>query len=320
MSKTMKNIPNALDEHQLAAWLLEGDVSVQYQVHRDLLAAEKPHLQDRIASEGWGAQFLSFRKKEGHWGQRFYQPKWISTHYTVLDLKNLAISPNNEDIRQSISQVIQNLTGPDGGIFPIGTEKKSDVCVNGMFLNYAAYFRINEEDIKSIVDFLLSEHMQDGGFNCNSNTIGAVHSSMHSTISVIEGIYEYAKVGYRYRLEELQAAEDRSRTFLLQHRLFRSDRTGNIIDKKMTMLSYPSRWRYDILRALDYYQFAGIDYDPRMRDALDILMKKRRKDNKWPVQAKHPGQTHFDMEETGGPSRWNTLRALRILKHFGETE
>jgi len=315
----MKKSPNASDERQLIDWLLEGDVSIQYQVHRDLLATEKPHLRDRIATEGWGAQFLSFRKKEGHWGQRFYQPKWISTHYTVLDLKNLAISPNNKEIRQSISQVIQNLQSPDGGIFPIGAERKSDVCVNGMFLNYAAYFKTKEDDLKSIVDFLLSEHMKDGGFNCDSNGKGAIHSSVHSTISVLEGILEYAKNGYRYRLQELQQAADKSRTFLLQHRLFRSDRTGNIIDKKMLMLSFPSRWKYDILRALDYFQFAGITYDPRMQDALDILMKKRRKDNKWPVQAKHPGQTHFDMEKTGGPSRWNTLRAMRVLKHFGET-
>jgi hypothetical protein len=162
--------------------------------------------------------------------------------------------------------------------------------------------------------------MKDGGFNCNSNRKGAIHSSLHSTISVLEGILEYAKNGYGYRLEELQEAEDKSRTFILQHRLFRSDRTGNIIDKKMLMLSYPSRWKYDILRALDYFQFAGINYDPQMQDALDILTKKRRKDNKWPVQAKHPGQTHFEMEKTGGPSRWNTLRAMRVLKHFGETK
>jgi hypothetical protein len=314
----MKEFPTALDEHQLIAWLLEGDVSIQYQVHRDLLGTEKPHLQDRIATEGWGAQFLSFRKKEGHWGQRFYQPKWISTHYTILDLKNLAISPSNSEIRQSISQVIQTLKGPDGGILPIGQEKKCDVCVNGMFLNYAAYFGAKEGDLRSIVDFLLTEHMKDGGFNCNSNTIGAVHSSMHSTISVIEGILEYAKNGYRYRLEELQEAEDKSRAFLLQHSLFRSDRTGEIIDKKMIMLSYPSRWRYDILRGLDYFQFAGVNYDPRMQDALDILMKKRRKDNRWPVQAKHSGQTHFDMEKTGGPSRWNTLRVLRVLLNFAQ--
>lgn len=302
--------------NDIIKWLLEGDVSIQYQVYRDLLSIDRDELKNRISTEGWGAQFLSFRKKEGHWGQRFYQPKWISTHYTILDLKNLSISPKNEEIKQSILQVNQKLKGPDGGIFPIGTDKKCDVCVNGMFLNYASYFRIKENNLNSIVDFLLYEHMKDGGFNCHSNTNGAVHSSLHTTISVLEGILEYTKNGYRYRLKELQEAEDKSIEFLLQHRLFQSHRTGNIIDKKMLMLSYPSRWKYDILRALDYFQFAGINYDPRMQDAIDILMKKRRKDNKWPVQAKHPGQTHFEMEHAGGPSRWNTLRALRVLKHF----
>jgi hypothetical protein len=310
---------NAFIEPQLIDWLLEGDVSIQYQVHRDLLDSERPRLQERIATEGWGARFLSQRKPEGHWGQRFYQPKWISTHYTLLDFKNLYISPDNEEIRRSISQVIQTLKGPDGGILPIGAEKKSDMCVNGMFLNYAAYFGMEENDLCSIVDLILSEHMEDGGFNCESNRREVTHSSMHTTISVLEGIHEYAGDGYTYRLGELQEAEEEARAFLLQHRLYRSDRTGQIIDKKWLMLSYPSRWKYDILRALDYFQSAGVDYDPRMQDALDVLKKKRRADGKWPVQAKHPGQTHFDMEETGGPSRWNTLRALRVLKHFDET-
>jgi len=297
-------------------WLLSGDVSIQYQVCRDLLDSDKKQLRDRISTEGWGARFLQKRNKEGHWGRGFYQPKWTSTHYTILDLKNLAISQNNIEIRQSLLQIIQNYKGPDGGIYPIGTARKSDVCLNGMFLNYASYFGAKEDNLGSIVDFLLSEHMKDGGFNCDSNRKGTVHSSMHSTISVLEGILEYEKNGYKYRLEELQKAVDKSRTFLLQHKLFRSDRTGNIIDKKMLMLSYPSRWRYDILRALDYFRLAEVEYDSRMDDAIDVLLKKRRPDNKWPVQARHPGQTHFDMEKTGKPSHWNTLRALRVLKYF----
>ena len=306
---------NSHDE-QLIAWLLAGDVSIQYQVYRDLLATEKPDLQARIATEGWGATFLSFRHKEGHWGQRFYQPKWISTHYTLLDLKHLAISPDIKEIKESINQVLQTLKGPDGGIMPIGKEQKCDVCVNGMFLNYAAYFKAQEDDLKSLIDFLLTEHMKDGGFNCFSNTRGAVHSSLHTTISVLEGILEYEKNGYQYRLDELKTAREPAHAFLLQHRLFRSDHTGEVIDKKMLMLSYPSRWRYDILRALDYLQFADVPYDSRMQDALEIVLKKRRKGGKWPVQAKHAGQTHFDMEKTGGASRWNTLRALRVLTHF----
>jgi hypothetical protein len=112
---------------------------------------------------------------------------------------------------------------------------------------------------------------------------------MHSTLSVIEGILEYSKNGYNYRLEELQKAEVEAREFLLRHKLFRSDRTGEIIDKKMLMLSYPSRWRYDILRALDYFRFAGVEFDVRMEEAVHLLLEKSRADGRWPLQAKHPG-------------------------------
>ena len=160
----------------------------------------------------------------------------------------------------------------------------------------------------------------DGGFNCRVNRQGAVQSSLHSTISVLEGLQEYGANNYAYRMAEFEQIAVEAREFILQHHLFRSDRTGEIIDKRMLMLSYPSRWRYDILRALDYFQCTGVDYDPRMQPALDVLWKKRRKDNRWPVQARHPGQSHFEMEKTGGPSRLNTLRSLRVLKHFGLSE
>jgi hypothetical protein len=186
-----------------------------------------------------------------------------------------------------------------------------------MFLHYACYFKVPEKPLYSIVDFVIAQHMADGGFNCRSNRQGAVHSSLHTTISVLEGIWEYGRQGYKYRLTELEAMAGAAREFVLQHQLFLSDHTGEIIDNKYLMLSYPSRWRYDILRALDYFQAAGIAYDDRMQPALDVLSKKRRNDRTWPVQARHAGQTHFDMEQTGGPSRWNTLRALRVLKHFG---
>ncbi len=306
-----------MKKNDVIKWLLSGDVSIQYQVYRDLLDSDKEQLRRRISTEGWGKRFLQKRNTDGHWGRGFYQPKWISTHYTILDLKNLGVSPHTKEIRQSLSQIIENHKGPDGGIYPIGIVKKCDVCINGMFLNYASYFQIQEDKLKSIIDFLCEEHMKDGGFNCCSNSRGgAVHSSMHSTISVLEGIFEYAQNGYKYRLAELQEAENKSREFLLQHRLFRSDQTGKIIDKKMLMLSYPSRWRYDILRTLDYFHFSGFEYNSRMDDAIEVLLKKMRADNTWPLQAPHPGQTHFDMEKTGQPSRWNTLRALRVLKYF----
>lgn len=299
-------------------WLLEGDVSIQYQVHRDLLGKRLPTLQKRIEKEGWGAKFLSFQNSEGHWGQRFYQPKWISTNYTILDLKNLQISQDLKTIQAEIARVNIKHKGPDGGILPIGSIQVSDGCINGMFLNYASYFHMREDDLKSVVDCILKEHMADGGYNCQSNRGGAVHSSLHTTITILEGILEYSKNGYDYRIHDLLDTSEQSVEFILQHRLFKSDRTGEVIDKKMTMLSFPSRWKYDILRALDYFQSAGLKYDPRMKDAIDILLKKRLKNGRWKVQSKHPGKTHFEMEKTGGESRWNTLRALRVLKHFNQ--
>jgi hypothetical protein len=185
-----------------------------------------------------------------------------------------------------------------------------------MFLNYAAYFGIPEEDLVSIVDQLHREHLPDGGFNCRSDREQVKHSSMHTTISVLEGIQEYHAQGYTYRLKSLLDIAEKARQFLLMHHLFQSDRTGEVIDKKWLMLSYPSRWKFDILRALSHFQAASAPYDPRMADALEVLWKKRRQDGTWPVQAKHPGQTHFDMEKTGGPSRWNTLRTLRVLNAY----
>ncbi|MEE9464714.1 MAG: hypothetical protein V3W14_03950 [Candidatus Neomarinimicrobiota bacterium] len=302
---------------EIIRWLLEGDVAIQNQVHNDLLGHEQGRLRQRIETEGWGAQFLALRRDDGHWGQRYYFPKWTSTHYTLLDLKNLGIAPDQPQIRASVAMVVRDEIGQDGGINPHVTLPESDVCLTGMVLNYAAYFGIAEDNLKLLVDFLLTEWMPDGGFNCDSTyRPGVVHSSLHTTLSVAEGIREYVRKGNTYRSGELLEAEAACREFMLQHRLFKSDRTGEIIDREFIMLSYPSRWRYDILRALDYFQSAAVDYDPRMEDALEVIFKKRRQDGTWPLQARHPGQTHFEMEKSGQPSRWNTLRVLRVWKHF----
>ena len=305
-----------MTDKEIINWLLEGDVSTQYQVHRDLIDTEKHNLKRQIEKIGWGEKFLSKRKPNSHWGQKFYQPKWISTHYTILDLKNLGVSKDCIPIKQTLDMVIEEEKANDGGILGIGPENLSDVCVNGMALNYFCYFETDEKKLKPIVDFILSQNMSDGGFNCRSNRSGAKHSSLHTTLSILEGILEYKNNNYTYRIKELLNAEKQSREFILEHRLFKSDKTGEIIDKKMLNLSYPSRWRYDILRALDYFQFAKVDYDERMKDATEILLKKRTKENVWKLQANHPGQFHFHMEEVGKPSRWNTLRALRVLKYI----
>ena len=298
-------------------WLLEGDVSVQYQLNRDLLSIDRPDLRERIGTEGFGAKFLSCRRSNGHWGNKFYHPKWTSTHYTLLDLRNLCLDPTLPSVRESIQIIVDNEKAVDGGILSIGPNRLSDLCINGMFLNYASYFQTNEKDLKSVVDCILNEAMPDGGFNCRSNRMPTFHSSMHTTISVLEGVTEYQKNGYIYKSAELEKVKLSSIEFLLMHQLFLSDRTGEIIDPNFLKLVYPCRWKYDILRALDYFQYEGIPWEDRLQPAIEVIIDKRKKSGVWNNYSKHPGQVHFEMEKAGQPGRWNTLRALRVFKYFG---
>ena len=188
-----------MTKQEIISWLLKGDVSIQHQVWRDLLNEEKPLLRKKIAKGEWASRLLGFRKPGGYWGKSFYQPKWTSTHYTLLDLRNLNLSADNKAVKQTLIKILNSEKDKDGGIYPIGINRRCDVCVNGMFLNYACYFGAKENDLKSIVDFLLEEKMKDGGFNCDSNGKGAVHSSLHTTLSMLEGILEYECNGYTYR-------------------------------------------------------------------------------------------------------------------------
>jgi hypothetical protein len=300
----------------LENWLLNGDVSIRYQVYRDLFSEDRPNLQKRIPEEGWGKLYLSKRRSDGHWGKAFYQPKWTSTHYTLLDLRNLCMPKDHRLILESVNLVADKEKGKDGGINPSATIANSDVCINGMFLNYACWFRIDERKLYSVVDFILSQVMPDGGFNCHSNRSGARHSSLHTTLSVLEGIEEYKRNGYTYCIDDLEEAAKSSREFILIHRLYLSDRTGKIIRPEFLRLPYPTRWKYDILRAMDYFRYSNTAWDDRMRPAVEVLMKKRNKKGTWPLQAHYPGARHIEMEEVGMPSRWNTLRAKRVLKYY----
>lgn len=301
-------------------WLLEGDVSLQYLVSRDLL--ERPlkdlvELQQRIPLEGYGKALFDKQMDNGHWGLSFYQPKWISTHYTLLDLKNLG-TPKTEATTRIIRRITLEEKGDDGGINPSHGGLKSDVCINGMFLNYACWFGVGEKDIESIIDYVITQQMADGGFNCQKNRSGAVHSSLHSTISVLEGIDTYKVEGYTYRLEELMKIAKASEEFILTHHLYLSDKTGEIIHQNFTKFSYPCRWYYDVLRGLEYFADAKVAYDARMNEALELLRSKGQKNHRWKVQNRHQGQRYFDYEKTGSVSRVNTYRALKVLKAYGE--
>ena len=302
-------------EDRIISWLLDGDPSIQFQTYRDLLGQNKKQLQSKIDKEGWGAQLLSKQNKNGHWGKAFYQPKWTSTHYTLLDLRNLCISPTLKQIQTLIKSILKKEMNHEY-VRKYEMTVNKDICINGMVLNYASYFNSDVEDLKPLVNYLLANQMADGGFNCQSTRKGSVHSSLHTTLSVLEGIYEFRKNGYGYKEKELIGIEKQCIEFILQHRLYKSDKTGKIINPSFTRFPYPPRWKYDILRCLDFFQYANITYDERMSDALNLLISKRKSTGFWNLNAKYPGEVHFDMEKAGQPSRWNTLRALRVLKHF----
>lgn len=303
---------------ELTEWLLAGDPSIVYQTQRDLLGyavAKLRPVQRRIALEGWGKLFLDKQRSDGHWGRGPYQPKWICTHYTLMDLKNLGIDPENAQCRKATLQLLSIKNGKDGGINYARTVEYSDVCVNGMILNMAAYFAPEAGELAGVVDYILAHQFDDGGWNCEYY-LGATHSSVHSTIGILEGLSQYKSSGLKYRREEAGRSIGEGIEFLLRHRLFKSETTGAPIDPKMMKFSYPYRWKYDVLRALELLAAEGIGYDERMADGLELVLLKRRSDGKWSLQQKHPGQIHFEMEQVGKPSRWNTLRALKVLNHF----
>lgn len=306
---------NNTKQPSIIQWLLQGDPAIVYQTHRDLIGTEEAYLtqlRKNITEHGWGRRFLNARDDEtGLWGGGIYTPKWISTTYTLLDLKNLGIHPRTKEYIQSSEILIMRLWKKP--------EKKGerylDLCICGMLLNLCCYASIQSYKINEIIDYILEKYFHDGGWNCRWE-FDSHHSSLHTTMNILDGLHEYFIHDYSYRKEELMSQINDAHEFILMHKLFKSDKTDRIINKKMTMLSYPYRWRHDILRCMDYFTAVNQKYDERMDEALDIIMKKRMKNGYWPVQQKYPGKVHFDMENTGKESRWNTLRVLRILKKY----
>lgn len=300
----------------IVEWLLHGDISIKYQTYRDLLEQEKPHLKEMIAYKGYAKKLLELQKRNGHWSEGYYQYKWVCTHYTLLELRRLEIN-NYGSVDNIIYELLENYKTKDGGITANPhLWEFSDICLNGMLLFVFCYFKVEEQHLVSMMDRILLEQMSDGGFNCDYPRYNPTHSSLHSTISIIEGMNEYINNGYIYRIDEVKEARHKAFEFILMHRLYKSDKTGEIINSNFVKLSYPPRYKYDILRALEAFRVARYPYDERMEDAIQLILDKRRKDGTWPVQHKHPGRVHFDMEKIGGPSKWNTLRVLRVLKFY----
>jgi hypothetical protein len=293
----------------LLDWLLDSDPAIRWQVMRDLTAEPASRVageRARVAGEGWGARLLALQAADGNWGGGSYSPKWTSTTYTLLLLRHLGADPGDSRVRAAVDLV--------RGRVLLGSRKwpffdySSELCITGMTLALGSYF-LDDATSMPQPELLLREQKADGGWNCRA---GSDRSSFNTTISVLEGLLEHERaVGGD---PASARARERAHEYLLQRRLMYSLRSGELISRRWLLMSFPPRWFYDVLRGLDYLREAGTKPDPRALEAIELVEGKRRGDGSWPLQGRHPGTEHFAMEEgSGKPSRWNTLRALRVL-------
>lgn len=310
---------------EIIDWLLEGDPAIRWQVQRDLLD-EKPAVykatQGAVAEAGWGADYLALQEEDGKWGGGLYGPKWISTHYTLLALRRLGLPPDNPQAINAAELLLDNGFLPDHGICYVSNKHigeppehwrtHAETCISGMCLSMFAYFDVEDERVHHLAGHLLGQQMADGGWNCESYR-GATHSSFHTSCSVLEGLLDFER-SYPSSGLPIRDAMEGGQEFFLRHRLYKSHRTGEIVKDAMTRFPFPSGWQYDVLKGLDHFQAAGAARDERAQDAFDLLLKKRNKDGTWNQYRNPSGKYHFEMERAGEPSRWNTLRALRVMR------
>ena len=303
----------------IISWLLKGDPSIRWQTMSDILHNDPRFIKKerlKIEKEGWGKLLLEKQDADGGWAGGIYTPKWTSATYTMLLLRQMGLAPWNKNALKACRLLIDKGFYRDGGINFWSNFKHSETCVTGMIVSILCYFEFKDERIHILADHLLDQQMGDGGWNCRSYT-GAHHSSFHTTISVLEGIKYYIEAHKEVKTK-FEISVKRAHEFLLMHRLYKSDKTGKVIDYKMTRLSFPPQWHYDLLRCLDYFQSINLERDERMSDAVELLKSKKLPDGTWPLQQRYAGHYYFNMESTGKPSRWNTLRALKVLKWWQE--
>jgi hypothetical protein len=294
-------------------WLLDSDPAIRWQVMRDL-TGEAPNMiaaeRSRIATEGWGAQLLAHQSPAGHWGGG---PKWdLITLYSLVVLKDLGLDPASKQARRMIDRVDKRLVFKPLNNRPY-LHGETEPCINGRILGIGSYFK---EPNDALANQLLGEQLEDGGWNCEAPKSRC--SSFHTTICVLEGLVDYERAGRKSAA--VTKARKRAENYLLERRMFRSLRTGEVIDKRWLRFSFPTFWHYDVLRGLDYLRNAGVKPDGRVDEAIEVVIKRRHQNGRWPLNLLHPEDIPLQMEtEVGRASRWNALRALRVLRWYNNS-
>jgi hypothetical protein len=305
-------------------WLLDSDPAIRWQVMNDLTGEVSKAIRaerSRIATEGWGARLLALQAPDGRWGGsprgwRSDLPKeerdLLVTLYTLAVLKDLGLDPASKQARKMIHRVDQRLVFKPLNNRPF-LHGETEPCINGRILGIGCYFK---EPNDALAKQLLAEQLEDGGWNCEAPK--SQRSSFHTTICVLEGLLDYERAGRKSAA--VTKARKRAENYLLERRLLRSLRTGEVIDKHWLRFSFPTFWHYDALRGLDYLRNAGIQPDSRVSEAIETVIKRRHQNGRWPLNLLHPEYIPLKMEtEVGSASRWNTLRSLRVLRWYNQS-
>ena len=305
-------------------WLLDSDPSIRWQVMRDLIgvsAEEVAAERARVATEGVGAKLLALQGTDGRWGGAAWNRGWNSTMHVLMLLRDIGLDPASDQARRAVNLVRDRVSwkgcGPkecDSNTF---FEGELEPCINGQVGVVGAYFG---QDVRGIIARLLAEQLPDGGWNCETAN-GSTRSSFNTTICVLEALlaYEHAVGG----CPEVIEARLRGQEYLLKRHLFRRLSNGEVIERDRKggstwmRFAFPTWWHYDVLRGLEYMRSAGVASDERIAEAIELVVSKRDADRRWPMEATYPGVMPVEMDNgEGRPSRWNTLRALRVLNWF----
>jgi hypothetical protein len=302
-------------------WLLDSDPAIRWQAMRDL-TGESPNAiaaeRSRVATEGWGARLLALQTPSGGWGG----PKEdLTALYSLIVLKDLGLDPASKQARKMIDRVDRRLVFKQFNNRP-SLHGETEPCINGRILAIGSCFK---EPNDALANQLLGEQLEDGGWNCEAPPYlspkrpPSRRSSFHTTICVLEGLLEYERAGRNSAAAA--KARKRAENYLLERRMFRSLRTGEVIDKRWLRFSFPAFWHYDVLRGLDYLRNAGIKPDSRVDEAIKTVLERRHQNGRWPLNLLHPEHIPLEMEtRVGSASRWNTLRALRVLLWYNNSK
>jgi hypothetical protein len=300
-------------EPEVLDWLLEGDPAIRWQVMRDLLDAPQAEWeaeQQRTLERGWVAELLERRGADGEWPAG----RWTASTWTLLLLVALGVPERHAGARPALIGLLDRFIPSDEEVDGAFLLKRVDLCHLAFWLGLGAYFLDDDPRLTPLAEAILSAQFDDGGWNCHMrNHPHKKHSSFHTTFNVLENVRIAVDQGV-LESAAFEDAEARAAELMLAHRLYRSDRTGEVISDRFTHLTYPWHWHYTYLRGLDYLRLTPAIADQRLDDPIELLESQRKPNGRWPLQKRIPGTLLVEMEKPGTDSRWNTLRALRVLR------